>query len=658
MEAKTYDVFLSYNRTDLTLVQNLREKLVSKANLHPFFDVGDLLPGGTWPEDLQRALRASSTCAVCIGPAGLGRWQREEVQNALKRRIEVGDLDIIPVFLPGCGESPSSGIDSLDRLTRVHFRSEWDDTAFDALVAGIRHRLPGDPGKALRPGRTSWEHYDWLFRIDEFQLAYLPLLNEPKTKVVDRAIGSFRCSAEDQEFALSTDFDEIVLPKNYEDRKSCRLNAYSKADAHGRMTFRFGRTSYEAYLKSGEHLDRPDPRHPLKTYRDRFGHLVMDGALNLRPFPLTNICGCGLFIRTQDARVVASKHSALSHVYPGRTTFAASGIMRWCLNPDPFSQIVRRSWEELNHQVSTTDLHLLTFGADARKLYFQFGFVEQYPHGFDELCDHCRTDVELRAIHLDPEAIAEDLLENCWEPAAEACLLTLCALECKNDWKPIIDALGDRHRDWGLREMRDEWDYRAWQPGPIPDMSVRYPAEKLQSGSQQYVAEVIDFVRSLDGGPWDTAVEVGAGTGRITSALVEVVGRLTVIDLCPRMLERNRSRESERQAAVYEYKLGFGQQVLPGRHYDLAVCCLVLVHNVSDEDFLALVSAMCGAANTVVVCEDITQGRPTSPRTKLRSDQEIAAAFKHYGFDVARKRFFSLFEDDLWLAQFSRSTRL
>jgi len=190
------------------------------------------------------------------------------------------------------------------------------------------------------------------------------------TEVVRRTISSFSCDADDQEFALSSDFDEIALPKNYEDRKSCRLNAYSKSDAHGRMTFRFGRTSYEAYLKSGEQLDCQDPRRPSKTYRDRFGRLVMDGAMNLRPFPLTNICGCGLFIRTSDVCVVASKHSVHSHVYPGRTTFAASGIMRWCLNPDPFSQIGRRSWEELQHQVSTPDLTLLTFGADARKLYF------------------------------------------------------------------------------------------------------------------------------------------------------------------------------------------------------------------------------------------------------------------------------------------------
>lgn len=251
MEAKSYDVFLSYSRKDLALVQNLRQKLVSRANLNPFFDMRDLLPGGAWPEELQQALRASSTCAVCIGAAGLGLWQHEELQNALKRRIEVGDLRVIPVFLPGCGESPSSGVDSLDRLTRVHFRSEEDDDAFEALVAGIRNRLPGDAGKALGPGRTSWEHYDWLFRVDEFQLAYLPLLNEPRTEVVQRTIGSFSCDADDQEFALSSDFDEIALAKNYEDRKSCRLNAYSKSDAHGRMTFRFGRTSYEAYLKSG-----------------------------------------------------------------------------------------------------------------------------------------------------------------------------------------------------------------------------------------------------------------------------------------------------------------------------------------------------------------------------------------------------------------------
>jgi SAM-dependent methyltransferase len=284
--------------------------------------------------------------------------------------------------------------------------------------------------------------------------------------------------------------------------------------------------------------------------------------------------------------------------------------------------------------------------------------VEKYSYNFDTLIKHCRTDVELRAIDVEPEAVAKDLIEACWEPAAEACLLTLCVLECGSNWKPVIKALGERCRGWGLREMRDEWDYRAWRPGPIPDMSVRYPADMLQSGSQHYVAEVMNFVHFIGTGAWETAVEVGAGTGRTTSGLVYAVKRLTVIDLCPRMLERNKSREAERHAAVHEYILGFGQQVLPGRHFNLAVCCLVLIHNVFDEDFLALVSSMCDAADTVVVCEDITEQRLTSPRTKLRSDGEIVAAFKRCGFDFVQTRQFNLFEDNLWLAQFTRSTDL
>jgi hypothetical protein len=133
----------------------------------------------------------------------------------------------------------------------------------------------------------------------------------------------------------------------------------------------------------------------------------MGGTMNLRPFPLTNICGCGLFVKTRDDKLVASTHSVDSHVYPGRSTFTASGVMRWALDPDPFSQIVRRTWEELGYQLSLRELTLVTFGADARKLYFQFGFLKKYPGSFSQFQGDCKLGVALRKVDLDPSAIAE-----------------------------------------------------------------------------------------------------------------------------------------------------------------------------------------------------------------------------------------------------------
>jgi len=258
-------------------------------------------------------------------------------------------------------------------------------------------------------------------------------------------------------------------------------------------------------------------------------------------------------------------------------------------------------------------------------------------------------------VSLDPDAVAMDILSNCWEPAAEACLLTTCASEY--GWPAVIDALDRRKSTWGQRNMRDEWDYRAWAPGALPDMSVRYPSRKLGLGSRQYLSHVARFLDENVNLKTSRVVEVGAGTGRVTSVLVNRVRELSVVDLCPRMIELNKSRLGVTATKVKEYIEGFAQYTLSGKRYDLAISCLVLIHNVTKGDFESLVHALCEAARVVVICEDVTVDRPTSPRTQIRSKEAIESEFARNGFYSTNEASFSLFDDELWFARFEKRNR-
>ena len=65
-----------------------------------------------------------ATCAVFIGPGGLGPWQNEEMRAAIDRRVgeSQGQFRVIPVLLPGT-ERPERGklppVPDRDDLGRV-----------------------------------------------------------------------------------------------------------------------------------------------------------------------------------------------------------------------------------------------------------------------------------------------------------------------------------------------------------------------------------------------------------------------------------------------------------------------------------------------------------------------------------------------------------
>ena len=105
-----YDVFLSHNSDDKLTVETLAARLEDEEGLRPFLDKWHLIPGEPWQEELEKAIDDSATCAVFLGPSGLGSWENEEMRDALDQRVRNKSFRVIPVlfdaFSPGVTMAP------------------------------------------------------------------------------------------------------------------------------------------------------------------------------------------------------------------------------------------------------------------------------------------------------------------------------------------------------------------------------------------------------------------------------------------------------------------------------------------------------------------------------------------------------------------------
>jgi TIR domain len=146
MSPMRHDVFLSYHTSDKPVVEDLARRLV-KRGVQPWLDTWNLIPGEPWQEAIESALDACTTCAVFIGPSGMGTWQHEEMRLAIDRRVNAsrGAFRVIPVLLPGAVRGERSQLPGfLSTTTWVEFRHTLEDEdAFHRLISGIRGVPPG-----------------------------------------------------------------------------------------------------------------------------------------------------------------------------------------------------------------------------------------------------------------------------------------------------------------------------------------------------------------------------------------------------------------------------------------------------------------------------------------------------------------------------------
>ena len=137
-EGSRYDVFLSYNSVDHSVVEDIAQKLRDKRP-EPFLDRWTLAPGIRWRPELEKAPGSCRAVAIFVGPGEMGSWQQREVDVALDLQSRTPSLPVIPVSLPGC--EPPLGF--LRQLTWVDLRTQTHDQGLAILAKAIRGEEPG-----------------------------------------------------------------------------------------------------------------------------------------------------------------------------------------------------------------------------------------------------------------------------------------------------------------------------------------------------------------------------------------------------------------------------------------------------------------------------------------------------------------------------------
>jgi energy-coupling factor transporter ATP-binding protein EcfA2 len=135
----TYDVFVSYSRTDGRHAAEIDSFLRGKG-LKPFFDRRSLASGLPWVRALEQVIGTAKAVIVLIGPRGLGNTQQYERDLALIRQTGDPAFPVVPVILPET--TADRPFDFLQVLTWIDFshvaRVSDAPEALEQLLAAIR----------------------------------------------------------------------------------------------------------------------------------------------------------------------------------------------------------------------------------------------------------------------------------------------------------------------------------------------------------------------------------------------------------------------------------------------------------------------------------------------------------------------------------------
>lgn len=134
---QAFDVFLSHNGKDKPAARGLKQRLVAR-NLSVWLDEDELQPGIPWQQRLEEGVKASRSVAVLVSRDGLGPWEGEEMQAALRLAVK-DQRPVIPVLLPGCPAQPELPL-FLTNRTWVDLRAGLTESGLDRLEWGITGR--------------------------------------------------------------------------------------------------------------------------------------------------------------------------------------------------------------------------------------------------------------------------------------------------------------------------------------------------------------------------------------------------------------------------------------------------------------------------------------------------------------------------------------
>ena len=132
-EVQDFDVFLSYHSRDRESVVALGER-IKQEGLLPWLDEWELRPGLLWQDILEKQIAQIKSATVCVGKAGIGPWQQQEMAAFLREFVE-RKCPVIPVLLPDAPRKPRLPV-FLKGFTWVDLRPPNPDS-FRKLIWGI-----------------------------------------------------------------------------------------------------------------------------------------------------------------------------------------------------------------------------------------------------------------------------------------------------------------------------------------------------------------------------------------------------------------------------------------------------------------------------------------------------------------------------------------
>ena len=141
-------VFLCHAHSDKDTVKALYERLVSDG-VDAWLDKEKLLPGQSWRNEIQKAVRGADVFIVChskeFNQAG---FRQKEVKWALDTAMEKpeGEIFVIPARLEDC--------EVLDSLSEWHWVDLFADNGYEMLMRALRAR--SDSIGATLQAKRSW----------------------------------------------------------------------------------------------------------------------------------------------------------------------------------------------------------------------------------------------------------------------------------------------------------------------------------------------------------------------------------------------------------------------------------------------------------------------------------------------------------------------
>jgi hypothetical protein len=185
-QQKEFEVFVSYNSEDRTIVADLIRQLHNEG-IRTWWDRDDITAGQEWPPALENALSTTSTVVIFIGPNGPGYYQNKEIPRAVEEK-KARQIKVIPVILPGGSEKLPFPLYDLQSISFNGSEGIEDVENLRRLITAIKDDLPSPAVEAVwaqRELRAAILDYYKTQEANCEHLVFTPRLNKDEVKGSD-----------------------------------------------------------------------------------------------------------------------------------------------------------------------------------------------------------------------------------------------------------------------------------------------------------------------------------------------------------------------------------------------------------------------------------------------------------------------------------------